>query len=643
MDGVYDIADSGNYADYLPKRERLSVSLRARQDLFEGRGSITLTGLYSKRESEFDQFNTFDAVTVGSRSPYWIPGIARRSYTYVYSFAFNNNAVDVITKPVDESTNVYLDFTYDLTDEWQLLLRYTYGENESCGNCGPRTNSGVMDAGFDGITTDGAGRLYSDLFNPFLRGDQASFFSQVFVPHNQDTGFGLDHYKVKLDGPAFELPAGNVRVAFGAEHKETDNELVINSFITSVPPSSVQLRNTNSSRHVQSAFFEAHVPVLDALAVNASVRYDDYSDFGDTTNSRFAFRYDATEYISVRGSWGTAFRAPTLVETDPGILQQFRASFFANNEMIDIPVTDTRRGRTAVLNRIGNTPGLDPEEADVFSFGIDFTTDIGLSGSLTYYDVEYTDRIEELPDQAQAIATAENRSLYNSFIEVAPQPATCVEGDYGTYNPVYPDLLQSPDFRSARGGWADCDLQAIIRGGTVNVGEVDQSGIDLQLNYGWTTDIGDFSASLNVAKILEIDKTLLPGTGALDSLDKIGEQNDLRAAASIRWSRDRWSASLSARYTDSYLNDEPDTVNGVTLPEDEIPSWTTTGANVVYHVPKGEDDGGVLDGVRIGLSIDNLFDRDPPTVITSGSVRAFDVANASVFGRILSLTVQKKM
>jgi len=647
LEGQYDLADSADYTDYWPERERTSVSLRARQELFDGDGEISFTGLYSKRESEFVQFNTFNSVNVTSRSPYWIPGIASRSYSYVYSFAYNNTgegSIIPVTKPVDESLNLYVDFTYDFADDWQLALNYTNGKNEGCGNCGLRTNSSVFR---DAFTSDGEnndGELYSDLFNPFVRGPQSEFLQDYYSPHNQETEFTMDRFTAKVDGPLLELPAGDLRVAAGVEHEETSNELYLYSYIFSSPPERREVRTpetTATSRDVSSAFLEAYIPVTDIFTVSASVRYDDYSDFGSTTNPRLAFSLDATDDITVRGSWSTAFRAPTLVETNSGILQQFSETNLANDGSHDIPVTDESRATTTVISRVGNTPGLKAEEADVMSFGIDYHNDSGFRASITYYDVEYSDRIESLPGQTLAISTSENRALYDSFITVAAQPDSCVEGDQSTYNPIYLDILNSVDYRLPRGGASDCDLEGIVSGGTVNVGQVNQSGLDIQLGYQWSTSFGEFSTNFSAAKILELEKVLLPGTPAIDSLDTIGEQNDLRATASFNWKKDNWSAGLSARYVDSYLNDQPITLEGETQAESKVPSWTTYGANVSYGVPKGDGEG-FMDGVRIGLSIDNVFDRDPPVVLSSTSDRPFDTANANIFGRIVSLNLQKK-
>ncbi len=52
--------------------------------------------------------------------------------------------------------------------------------------------------------------------------------------------------------------------------------------------------------------------VVEDLELQLAVRRDDYSDFGTTTNPKLAFRWKASDSLVLRGSWGTAFRAPSL-------------------------------------------------------------------------------------------------------------------------------------------------------------------------------------------------------------------------------------------------------------------------------------------------------------------------------------------
>lgn len=638
-EGNYTISDLGDERAYWPERERLAVSFRARQEFAGGRGNVTLTGVYSERDSEIVEFSHYAQSTVRPSSPYWIDGLtSASSYRMTYSYFLNNEgtgAVDAATRPREEALNTYLDFVYDLNDNWQLSANYTYGDNETCGRCGKRQSISLPNSGF---TT------YADMFNPFVQGPQSDWFNLVYYGTiDQQAWFQMDRASLKFEGAVFELPGGQARFAFGAEYEGTEHRFLnhgTNGRSTSNPPAYNVVRDTNSDRDVTAAFFEAYLPVADTVTINLAVRNDDYSDFGSTTNPRLGISFEPSDSLTLRATVAEAFRAPTLVERDPGVLQQFRRSNYSNDGSHDIPVSNAARGTTYVLYKIGNTLGLQPETADMWTAGFDYTP-VGLEGlqlSATYYDVDYRNRIERLPNETSALANSTNRSLYDPFVVAAPQPDGCVAGNFSTYNPIYQNFVDVPaDLRGSAAG--DCGLEAIILSGVRNTSAVVQSGLDLQVGYDWSTPSGEWGVRLNGAKVLDLERALIPGAELVEQLDRIGFQNSTRINARVLWRNSRWFASVDATMVGSYTNDQPITVNGVSLGDSNVPSWTTLGLNVAYEVPLGEGSG-VMDGMRLGLSVDNLSDRDPPIVLTGD--RAVDYNNHNIFGRIWSLTLQKK-
>ncbi|HRP12156.1 MAG TPA: TonB-dependent receptor, partial [Terricaulis sp.] len=60
------------------------------------------------------------------------------------------------------------------------------------------------------------------------------------------------------------------------------------------------------------AFFDAEANITEQLLMSAAVRYEDYSDFGETLSGKLSARYDFNDWIAVRGSVQNGFRAPSL-------------------------------------------------------------------------------------------------------------------------------------------------------------------------------------------------------------------------------------------------------------------------------------------------------------------------------------------
>ena len=77
--------------------------------------------------------------------------------------------------------------------------------------------------------------------------------------------------------------------------------------------STVRLRQPRSRRR-RAAYVDFVIKPLDKLRLDLAGRYEDYSDFGDTTVGKLTARYDLTDAFALRGTVSTGFRAPTLAE-----------------------------------------------------------------------------------------------------------------------------------------------------------------------------------------------------------------------------------------------------------------------------------------------------------------------------------------
>ena len=65
------------------------------------------------------------------------------------------------------------------------------------------------------------------------------------------------------------------------------------------------------ARQNYAAYVDVEFDVTDDLLVQAAGRFEDFSDFGTTTNGKFAARYTLMNFLTLRGSGSTGFRGPT--------------------------------------------------------------------------------------------------------------------------------------------------------------------------------------------------------------------------------------------------------------------------------------------------------------------------------------------
>ena len=133
--------------------------------------------------------------------------------------------------------------------------------------------------------------------------------------------------------------------------------------------------------------------MLESLELSLAARYDDYSDFGDTTNPKIAVRWEPIESLAFRASWGTGFRAPSLAQIGLGPSQE--SQFFVDTYgCADNPTYCASTDYKIIFS--GN-PDLQPEESENFNVGVAWKPIDRLGASVDYWDIKQDDKIDEVP------------------------------------------------------------------------------------------------------------------------------------------------------------------------------------------------------------------------------------------------------
>ena len=649
--GTPELVDIGKYQAYYTKRERYSGIVRANQN-FGRYGELNGTVLFNSRKNTLpgtgDGAFTNIGITVAPTSQFYISGLPAGNQTVVYNFRENNPGKIKNREEADDSLNVFIDYKVDLFGDFAFTGSGGYGLNFGCATCQPQGNT-VLSA----VITQ---PQYNGAFNPYQTAPQpgAEGIYGIFVQKARNQTIDLT---AKVDGSIFQLPGGAVRIAAGYEYTKLNFGFrALNSL--NLTTSAMTSRYAKNHRIIDSVFGELFVPLVGTenampfvqrLDLSVAVRYDKYSDVGGTTNPKIGVTWRPSDQLLFRGSWGTSFRAPTLGESDPRTVGQTNRVFVANglgNPLI--PVTNTATGQSLVLQRGGNSGGLGPENARIYSSGVDFTPNAiqGLKLGLTYYNVNYQDRIENLPNATLILSNAAAYEQYKEFFIVAPQPVGCANGgqpgvpgtpQYSTYNPLYLPFLADQNAVYSPSTNNDCQLVGIITGGTRNLGRVLQSGIDLTASYAVDTPIGRAALNGSFSKILNLKRGLLPASTPVDAIDTIGNQVSGRGRATASLSKNGFTGNLTANMVGSYTNNATITVAGVKYPDTRIPAWLTYDFGVSYRAP---NQAGALAGLRLAVNIQNIEGKDPPIVLSGAS--SVDLANANIFGRVWSIEISKK-
>ncbi|GAB1258898.1 hypothetical protein NBRC116494_34000 [Aurantivibrio plasticivorans] len=216
-----------------------------------------------------------------------------------------------------------------------------------------------------------------------------------------------------VSGDLFELPAGAVQLAAGAQSRKEHYKIQGSAFqrtaSTEFPTASASGGPANldynsaqingvrgksiSESQVNSVFFETLVPLLDNLELTVAARYEDFKDLDvSAAVPKVSIRYTPIDSLSLRASAGQGFLAPTLSEVT-AVDNPSCGEVFSGND----PALDGRLAGT--LSCSDGNPLLDPEESTIYNIGATWKATDDLELSLDYQVIDYQDRIIRLSQQ----------------------------------------------------------------------------------------------------------------------------------------------------------------------------------------------------------------------------------------------------
>ena len=134
-------------------------------------------------------------------------------------------------------------------------------------------------------------------------------------------------------------------------------------------------------RNNKAIYLDLAVKPVDALQLDGAVRYEKFSDFGDTTVAKLTGRYDFSDAFAVRGTISSGFRAPTLAEEFYSATNVSPTSAF-----VQLPPN------SAAAKLVG-VDGLKPEKSKNYSLGFVAHPLGGMTMTLDIYQIEIEDRI----------------------------------------------------------------------------------------------------------------------------------------------------------------------------------------------------------------------------------------------------------
>lgn len=608
-----NLCDPALASDIFPRERQYSAFARIEQQVSDV-VDFDATVYYANRFTTGKQAqDSTSGVLINSTNPYFqsIAGETSQSVAYSYAAAFGPSA-EWTTKV--EEYGVTPEFTIDAGHGWKVTALGNFGHSVTTATS-PEVNSAAEATALSGTTLATALDPYDiAASNPAVLQSIVQFAQQA--KSTQELGEG----RVIADGTLFTLPGGAMRLAVGAQYTYESND----AEQTDSPLGDFSgAAHASANRSVYAAFGELLVPIVGAgnaiagmqqLSLDASGRYDHYSDFGSTKNPKIGLSYMPFHDLTIRGNWGSSYNAPSLADTLGAV--DSRAQI--------VPVSPWQKSfsptdllRPTILLAGGN-PHLDPQTADTYSIGADYLPAQvqGLKLGITYWNVHLKDIIEYAPFSSPALF---NNPGLASFYIINPTLAQ-VQGLVGNEHVNGPSIASL--YASGNAPYI------IINAQRNNLGSIKTNGLDFNGVYSRDTILGTVSASIGGTLTLSRMSEILGGA-PFDELEG-ANISPLQLVASLGTRFHGFTARIVQNYSAGY----PVAV----VDQTRVGAFHPLNLFFAYDIPHSP-----FGGTQVTLNIDNIADESPPFYNALGSpVSGFGIANGSTFGRFFNLGIHQK-
>jgi outer membrane receptor protein involved in Fe transport len=459
-------------------------------------------------------------------------------------------------------------------------------------------------------------------------------------------------WAANLSGSLFELPAGPLGIAVGAEYrKETSKEN--NDALTNAGLNAGNaLPDTEGEFNVKEIYGEVNVPILSErpffhqLNLRAAGRLSDYSTVGSVKTWNVGADWAPIEALRFRGTYARSVRAPNIGELFTGPSQTFPTGLSDPCNGITLTSTGTVADQcladAGVLQNIADSGGAftvtqaDKQGISGFNSG---NPNLGVekSRSITFGAV-FAPR--DIPMLRNLVLSVDYYNIKIDDAIVAPPRAFILNQCYQQADPFFCSLIQR---RQVASGSNSAGSLEFINAPSVNGGVFKVEGIDFVASYRTGLDrfVEGMNLNARVAWTHLLDGFVVPIPGADKDPFKgeIGDAVD-RVNGTIGISNDKWGISFTGTYIGESFEDNQyiDAMNAKREQFDLGPPFDKHDIAVdpefyldsqITFTPARQ--------YEMFVGVDNLLDNKAPRLLsattfnTTGSQTAADVYD--VFGR----------
>jgi iron complex outermembrane recepter protein len=511
-------------------------------------------------ELEIYSFGTYGEKTASAFENYRLPNVVTGKMATDIPFPLGFKPREA-SEEVDYAATVG---TSGVFAGWNFDLSSTYGEDS------------VIIKVLDTANAD----LYKDTSTTTTKGTSPNnVIAGTFTNTQWTTTFDLTHsFDVGLAGP--------LNFATGVEYREETYGIKAGdpaSYYKGGSQSFAGFAPVNAGTHGRNnkaIYFDFAVDPITGLQLDAALRYEKFSDFGDTTVAKLTGRYDFSPAFALRATVSSGFRAPTLAE-------EYYSGINVGPSSISGQLAPNSVGAALI-----GLDGLKPEKSKNYSLGFVAHPVSGLTVTLDAYQIDIEDRIV---GSGTFYAAHSSPSIITSPAVTAALAANGVNID--------PTIFTNTSY--------SIGASAFVNGLATTT-----KGVDLVATY--PTDFGKYgkvswtvTGSYNTTEVTSISPPPSKLAAGVSLFDVIAISNIEDTAPKYRfnvgglWSLGKWSVSLKEAFygeskTLSFDSFAPSAYRYTTIEPAAI-----TDLNVTYRITKS---------VKLDVGANNLFNVYPDKI-----------------------------
>lgn len=402
-----------------------------------GRGSLNLTGEYLNRE------RTNRAGTYTGQLYPKVNNVVKDD-SILNARGLDRNDFDLRIGNSDmKGGSVFYNFTYPTGPNSELYMFGGYGKKNGTSAGFYRYPDGVTSIfNLATIYRDNVYSIYPNGFLPLIKSDLMDFstaigyktkfglwnfdlsntfginkfdfsvdnsvnYTQFFLPNNTQTSFdagGLKFWQNTVNADMsrqLDVMSG-LNVALGAEYR-------VDAFgIRAGEPASYLNYDTASKaasgaqvfagfkpglgdhdRNALAVYTDLELDVTEKFLVTGALRFENYSDFGETLNYKLSSRYKFSDKFNVRASLSTGFRAPSMQQR----FYEKTNTLFVSTPSGLVPTESGTFTNDSKAAEILGIPKLKEETSKNYSVGLTTKPFNGLELTIDAYQIDIEDRI----------------------------------------------------------------------------------------------------------------------------------------------------------------------------------------------------------------------------------------------------------